>query len=129
MSNMGMGMDKGSDGMFRPVNQMVARTYWYLVAAFFALGLLLKGVGAIQSWERSVAYPPKGWETSSPQAKPLEKRLTCSLQVNAHPVPFPFLTLRDLEIWRPKLMQRHLQSSEKYPILKWSSLLGQVGRG
>ena len=53
----GMGMDMGSDGMFRPVNQTLARTYWYLVAAFFASALLLKGVGAIESWSRSVSYP------------------------------------------------------------------------
>lgn len=61
MSSMeGMGMDMGSDGMFRPVNQTIARTYWYLFAAFFALALLLKGVGAIESWSRLVFYltPP-----------------------------------------------------------------------
>ena len=50
-------MDMGSDGMFRPVNQMIARTYWYLVAAFFACALLFKGVEAIESWSRSVPYP------------------------------------------------------------------------
>lgn len=53
MSGMGgMSMDMGSDGMFRPVNQMIARTYWYLVAAFFACALLLKGVEAVESWSR-----------------------------------------------------------------------------
>ena len=58
MSGMeGTGMDMGSDGLFRPVNQMIARTYWYLIAAFFAFALLLKGVGAIESWSRSVPYP------------------------------------------------------------------------
>lgn len=57
MSSMeGMGMDMGSDGMFRPVNQMLARTYWYLVAACFASALLLKGVGVFESWSRSVSY-------------------------------------------------------------------------
>ena len=58
MSSMeGMGMDMGSDGMFRPVNQMLARTYWYLVAAFFAFALFLTSVGAIESWSRSVPCP------------------------------------------------------------------------
>ena len=52
-----MGMDMGSDGMFRPVNQMLARTYCYLVAAFFASALLLKSAGAIESWSRSVSQP------------------------------------------------------------------------
>ena len=57
MSSMeGMGMDMGSDGMFRPVNQMLARTYWYLITAFFASALLLKTIGAIESWSRSVFY-------------------------------------------------------------------------
>ena len=55
MSSMeGTGMDMGSDGMFRPVNQVLARTYWYLVAAFFAFALCLKGIEAIESWSRSV---------------------------------------------------------------------------
>lgn len=55
MSSMeGMGMDMGSDGMFRPVNQMLARTYWYLIAAFFVSAWLMKGVGAFESWSRSV---------------------------------------------------------------------------
>lgn len=58
MSDMdGMGMDMGSDGMFRPVNQMLARIYWYLVAAFFASTLLFKSFEAIESWSRSVPYP------------------------------------------------------------------------
>ena len=53
MSSMGgMSMDMGSDGMFRLVNQTIARTYWYLVAAFFACALLLKGVEAVESWSR-----------------------------------------------------------------------------
>ena len=55
MSSMeGMGMDMGSDGMFRPVNQMLARTYWYLIAAFLASAWLMKGVGAFESRSRSV---------------------------------------------------------------------------
>ena len=55
MSSMeGMGMDMGSDGMFRSVNQMLARTYWYLIAAFFASAWLMKVVRAIESWSRSV---------------------------------------------------------------------------
>lgn len=55
MSSMeGMGMDMGSDGMFRPVNQMLARTYWYLIVAFFASAFLMKTFGAIESWSRSV---------------------------------------------------------------------------
>ncbi|KAL9131286.1 MAG: hypothetical protein Q9175_006797, partial [Cornicularia normoerica] len=53
MSGMeGMGMDMGSNGMFRPLNQMLARIYWYLVAAVFAFVLLLKTVDAIESWSR-----------------------------------------------------------------------------
>ena len=52
----GMGMDTGSDGMFRTVNQMIARIYWYLVAAFIASALLVKGIGAIESRSRSVHY-------------------------------------------------------------------------
>lgn len=56
MSSMeGMGMDMGSDGMFRAGNQMLARTYWYLVAVFFASALLLTSLGAIESWSRSVS--------------------------------------------------------------------------
>ena len=63
MSGMeGMGMDMGSDGMFRPVNQMLARTYWYLVAAFFAFAVLLKAAGAIESWSRSVSHIPESNE-------------------------------------------------------------------
>ena len=55
MSSMeGMGMDMGSDGMFRPVNQMLARTYWYLIAVVFASAWLMKGFGAVESWSRSV---------------------------------------------------------------------------
>lgn len=55
MSGMeGTGMDMGSDGMFRPLNQMLARMYWYLVAAIFASALFLKGLGAFESWSRSV---------------------------------------------------------------------------
>ena len=69
MSDMdGMGMDMGSDGMFRPVNQMLARTYWYLIAAFFASALLFKGFGAIESWSRSVSYPSCLAAISSPLA-------------------------------------------------------------
>ena len=55
----GMSMDMGSDGMFRPVNQKIARSYWYIVAALFAFALLLKGLGAIESWSRLVLYPPR----------------------------------------------------------------------
>ena len=57
-STEGMGMDMGSDGMFRSVNQKIARSYWYIVAAFFAFALLLKGLEAIESWSRSVPCPP-----------------------------------------------------------------------
>ena len=69
MSSMeGMGMDMGSDGMFRPVNQAIARTYWYLIAAFFAFALLLKGLAAFESWSRLVPYPaqPAGFVGLSP---------------------------------------------------------------
>ena len=113
MSGMqGMGMDMGSDGMFRPVNQMLARTYWYLVAAFFVLALLFKIAGAFESWSRSVSCrllpSPIQWEA----------RLICLLQVNEHPVRFPFHTPRDLEISLLKHTQRHSQSPERFPILK-----------
>ena len=64
----GMGMDMGSDGMFRPVNQMLARTYWYLVAAFFAFAFFLKVVGAIESWSRSVPCPAGPAAISAPLA-------------------------------------------------------------
>ena len=57
MSGMeGMGMDTGSDGMFRPVNQKIARSYWYIVAALFIFALLLKGLEATESWSRLVLY-------------------------------------------------------------------------
>ena len=41
--DMGMsgGMDMGSSGMFAPTNMAIARSYWYIVAAFVAfLGLI-----------------------------------------------------------------------------------------
>ena len=58
MSSMeGTGMDMGSNQMFRPVNQMLARTYWYLVAAFFTWALLFKRVEALESWLRLVSCP------------------------------------------------------------------------
>ena len=60
MSGMGgMSMDMGSDGMFRPVNQKIAYSYWYIVAALFAFALLLKGLETIESWSRLVLYPPR----------------------------------------------------------------------
>lgn len=55
MSGMnGMGMDMGSDGMFRPHNQMLARTYWYLTAAFFLFACLLSGINTFETWSRLV---------------------------------------------------------------------------
>ena len=60
MSGMeGMSMDMGSDGMFRSVNQKIARSYWYIVAALFAFALLLKGLEAVESWSRLVLHPPR----------------------------------------------------------------------
>ena len=113
MSGMqGMGMDMGSDGMFRPVNQMLARTYWYLVAAFFVFALLLKVAGAFESWSRSVSC------RLVPSLIQREARLICLLQVNDHPVRFPFLTPQDLGILHLKHTQRHSQFLEKYPIPK-----------
>ena len=113
MSGMqGMGMDMGSDGMFRPVNQMLARTYWYLVAAFFVFALLFKIAGVFESWSRSVSY------RSVPSLIQREARLICLLQVNDHPVRFHFLTPQDLGILHLKHTQRHSQFLEKYPILK-----------
>ena len=68
MSSMeGMGMDMGSDGTFRSVNQIIARTYWYLVAGLFALALFLKGIQALESWSRSVFYSRWRFAISSPQ--------------------------------------------------------------
>ena len=59
MSGMeGMSMDMGSDGMFRSVNQKIAHSYWYIVAALFVFALLLKSLEAIESWSRLVLYPP-----------------------------------------------------------------------
>lgn len=130
MSSMeGMGMDMGSDGMFRPVNQTIARTYWYLVAAFFASALLLKGVGAIESWSRLVPYPTLPAAISGPSAIAMRNKLICSFQVNDHPARFPSLTQRDLGTLHPKRMRRHSQFSERYPILKWSVSIGQAWRG
>ena len=126
MSSMeGMGMDMGSNGMFRPVNQVLARTYWYLVAAFFAFALLLKGVGAIESWSRSVPYPTPPAATSTP----IGNNLISSFQVNEQIVPFPFLTQRDLATLHPKRMPPPSQSFERFPILKWSNSLGQAWHG
>ena len=125
-----MGMDMGSDGMFRPVNQMLAHTYWYLVAVFFASALLLKSLGAIESWSRSVPFPTRQTAISSPLATARGSNADLgSLQVNGHCVRFPFLTRRDLAILHPKRMPRHSQSSEKHPILKWSTSPGQAGCG
>lgn len=130
MSGMeGMGMDMGSNGMFRPLNQMLARIYWYLVVAVFASALLLKSVDAIESWSRSVSYPTRLTATSSPVAAEWGTELICCFQVSAHPVRFPFLTPRDPAVLHLKPMQRHSQSSEKYPTLKWSSSVGRAGRG
>ena len=113
MSGMqGMGMDMGSDGMFRPVNQMLARTYWYLVAAFFVFALLFKITGAFESWSRSVSC-----RLVSSRIQ-WEARLICLLQENEHPVRFPFLTPQDLGNSHLKHTQRHSQSLERYPILK-----------
>ena len=108
MSGMqGMGMDMGSDGMFRPVNQMLARTYWYLVSAFFVFALLFKIAGAFESWSRSVSCrlvpSPIQWEA----------RLICLLQVNEHPVRFLFLIPQDLGISHLKHTQPHSQFLEK----------------
>lgn len=36
---MGMGMDEGSDDLFRPYNQVLARGYWYVIV--FVVGVLL----------------------------------------------------------------------------------------
>ena len=69
MSSMeGMGMDMGSDGMFRQVNQTLARTYWYLVAAIFGFAMFFKGIEAVESWSRSVFCPRWGDFISSPEA-------------------------------------------------------------
>lgn len=130
MSSMeGMGMDMGSNGMFRPVNQTIARTYWYLVAAFFASALLLKGAGAIESWSRLVPYPTLSAAISGLSAIAMANNLICSIQVNEHPARFPSLTQRDLETLHPKHMRRHSQFSENCPILKWSVSLRQAWRG
>lgn len=52
----GMGMDMGSEGMFLPYNQMLARTYWYLIAAVFLFACLLSGINAYETWSRLVSH-------------------------------------------------------------------------
>ena len=53
MSSMdGMGMDMGSDDMFRSHNQKLARAYWYLVAAVFVFACILSFLGAFETWSR-----------------------------------------------------------------------------
>lgn len=130
MSSMqGMGMDMGSDGMFRPVNQTIAHAYWYIVAAFFASALLLKGAEAIESWSRLVPYPTLPAAISGPSAIAMANILICSSQVNEHPARFHCLTQRGLGTLYPKSMRRLSQFSEKYHILKWPVSLGQAWRG
>jgi hypothetical protein len=56
MSGMsGMGMDMSSDPMFRPHNQVLARGYWYIIAAVVVSILLLRGIDLYQNWARFVA--------------------------------------------------------------------------
>ncbi|KAL6722311.1 ferric-chelate reductase Frp1 [Lecanora helva] len=47
MAGMGMDMDMGSSGIFRPHNQSLARTYWYLVAACTLLACSFKASEAL----------------------------------------------------------------------------------
>ena len=68
-------MDMGSDGMFRQVNQTLARSYWYLVAAISGFAILLKGIEAVESWSRSVFCPRWGDSISSPEATANENDL------------------------------------------------------
>jgi hypothetical protein len=41
---MGMGMDTGAAGMFRPVNMYLAKTYWYLIIAAAGFGLIVNAI-------------------------------------------------------------------------------------
>jgi hypothetical protein len=50
-----MGMDMSSDPMFRPHNQVLARGYWYIIAALVVSILLLRGIDLYQNWARFVA--------------------------------------------------------------------------
>ena len=98
MSGMeGMSMDMGSDGMFRSVNQKIARSYWYIVAALFMFALLLKSLEAIESWSRLVSILPTDRGLWS-RATCIESNLTRFSKVNGLPEYFLYLTLRDLAI-------------------------------
>jgi hypothetical protein len=64
MSMSGMGMDMGSDGMFRPENQKIANAFWYIVVAAVACGFVVnlaqKVNERIRLWQkeaRSIAQP------------------------------------------------------------------------
>lgn len=54
-SMMGDGMDMGSDGMFRPYNQIMARGYWYIITFVVAVFILLRAIEYHQNWSRLVA--------------------------------------------------------------------------
>ena len=55
MSDMsGMGMDSGSGGVFVAHNQDIARTYWYIIAAFVGCACLLKVIRVLDYANRSV---------------------------------------------------------------------------
>ena len=104
MSSMeGMGMDMGSDGMFRPVNQMLARTYWYLITAFFALALLLKGFGAIESWSRSVFHStgsPYSWPNAAATGLDADSENLKSTLISC---AFPFTPYQTSELCNPSI--------------------------
>lgn len=50
----GMGMDMGSSDIFRPHNQSLARTYWYIIAACIFFAVVLRVVSVFGAWSRSV---------------------------------------------------------------------------
>ena len=55
MSGMtGMGMDSSSGGMFLAHNQLLARTYWYIIAAMVGFACFLRSLRAIDISYRSV---------------------------------------------------------------------------
>ena len=52
----GMGMDSGSNPMFKPYNQTLATGYWYIVAFVVGFLLVVRAADFYQMWSRSALF-------------------------------------------------------------------------